>query len=167
MSDGKLWHLRIVITMVSGRIDPMWKMSEVLISWHVPLSSVADKRNNHEIKRTLQFAFFNHFSLRVNVWELLHFSGTLFPAPHFSDLIHWFITKITRFSQENANSAVLTTEIGRERRYAKNNQKVAKKSQKSQKTVLMCSYGKNSGKFCPKQVLGHFGAKSTNQNHFF
>ncbi len=26
--------------------------------------------------------------LRVNVWELLHFSGTLFPTPHFSDLIH-------------------------------------------------------------------------------
>ena len=48
--------------------------------------------------------------------------------------------------------------------------KTTKKWRKSlknpKKTGLMCSYRKNSGKFCPKQVSGHFGAKSTNQNHF-
>ena len=31
--------------------------------------------------------------LRVNVWELLHFSGTLFLTPPFSGLFHWFIIK--------------------------------------------------------------------------
>ena len=29
----------------------------------------------------------------MNVWELLHFSGTLFLTPPFSGLFHWFIIK--------------------------------------------------------------------------
>ena len=68
--------------------------------------------------------------LRVNVWELLHFSGPLFRTLPFSGLFHWIITKITTFSRKIASSAILTTEIGRQRRYVKNDQKMAQKSQK-------------------------------------
>ena len=87
----------------------------------------------------------------MNIWELLNFSGPLFRTLPFSGLFHWIITKITTFSRKIANSAVLTTEIGRQRRYVKNDQKMAQKSQKYQKKwfwLLLFSPK------CPKTCFG-------------